>query len=174
MKKFFFTIVVMVCFLSQIDAQVRFGLKAGLNFDSFEDAQAKNSVGWQAGPLLQLVVPIIGIGVQPELLYVSKKYDDKGIGYFDIPINLRYELNLIVARPYFVAGPYFGFVVNVDKELESKIDKQKNGWGIGVGGGVEVWKLQVEMRYSWGLNDIGTLGTDLKTNTFSLSLGYLF
>ena len=174
MKKIFLLIIVMACFLSQADAQVRFGVKVGMNFDSFEDAKVKNSVGWEVGPMLQLMVPVIGLGVQPELLYISKKYGGDGIGYFDIPVNLRYELNLVVVRPYFVAGPYFGFVVHADRDFENKINKEKTGWGLNFGGGIELWKLQFEMRYSLGMNDIGLMGTDLKNNTFTLSLGYLF
>ena len=177
MKKIILLFVVMACFLSHSDAQVRFGVKAGLNFDSFNAAkeiEPANSVGWHAGPLLQLIIPGLGLGVQPELLYTSKKIDEKGIGYFDIPINLRYELNLLVVRPYFVAGPYFGYVVNIDESIEYKVDKDKAAWGIGVGGGLEIWKLQAEMRYSWGMNSIGTALTDLKNNTFTLSVGYIF
>ena len=188
MKKIFLVIFVMVCFSSHIDAQIRYGVKFGLNFDDLklekESASAstvKQSTGWQAGAQLQIMVPVLGFGFEPEVLYTAKKVEmgtkKNGLGYFEVPINLRYEFNLILLRPYVLAGPYFGYVVNMGKDLESHFEK--SDWGIGVGGGLEIWKLQFGLRYSWGMKDVTKKSiifgdSPMKNRTCTVSIGYLF
>jgi len=183
MKKIIVAIVIMACCMSQIDAQVKFGIKAGLNFDTFSPKNAKqdlkfeNSTGWQVGALLKINVPVVGLGIQPEVLYSVKNADvntePNSIRYFEIPVNLRWELNLLVVRPFLMGGPYFGYAVNTTgKIFDSEIDRFD--WGIGLGGGVEIWKLQLGARYSWGLQDVGVQDFKMKNNTFNVSLAILF
>ena len=180
MKKTFLTIVVMACFISQMDAQVRFGIKGGLNFDNPKVdklSSVEGSSGWHVGAMLQIMVPVIGLGVQPEALYTVKNVEvvgkKSGIGYFEVPVNLRYDINLLLLRPYITVGPYFGFVVNTSGEIK-KDYIQENDWGIGVGGGLEIWKLYTGLRYSMGMKNIGKDGFEMKNRTFSVSIGYLF
>ena len=186
MKKIILVIALMVGYMSQTDAQIKFGLKAGLNFDKFspknarQDLKFKNSTGWQAGALLKINVPVIGIGVQPELLYTVKKtnVDSKSnsIHYFEIPVNLRWELNLLLIKPFLMGGPYFGYAVNTTGKVFNADDANidKTDWGIGLGGGVEVWKLQLGARYSWGLQDVAVKDFKIRNNTFSASVAYFF
>jgi len=185
MKKIILVMVMMACYLSQINAQVHFGLKAGLNFDNFkmknvkiDPPTLKNSSGWQAGALLQFKVPVVGLGVQPELLYtVCKTNIDQAtnkIHYFEVPVNLQWGLNLLLVRPYLQGGPYFGYALKSDGTwFEDKINKFD--WGIALGAGVEVWKLQLSGRYQWGLQNVTKVTDfDLKNRRFNLSLGFLF
>jgi len=183
MKKIFLAIVVLACFSSQIDAQIKFGVKAGLNFDSFAFKENVTGIkdtydgatGWQIGGMLQVKVPIIGIAVQPELLYTVKKTDtDNGISYFEVPVHLSWGPDLLVVRPYVMAGPYFGFVVNTVGEI-SKDAIEKMDMGISLGAGLDIWKLQATARYSLGLKDLSSHESiELKSRTFTLSLGYFF
>ena len=112
MKRIILAIVMTAC-ISQISAQVRFGLKGGVNFENFNlknEANSgaglaiDNSTGWQAGALLQVKIPGLGVGVQPELLYTVLKanVDDQAnsVQYFEVPINLRLGLNLLLVRPF--------------------------------------------------------------------------
>ena len=190
MKKIILSIVVMACFLSQINAQVRFGVKGGLNFDNFNCKDVKNelkignSTGWQAGVLLQVKVPVIGIGVQPELLYTvrnAKMPVSQAIGkdvvntisYLEVPINLQWGPDLLLLHPYLMVGPYFSYTLNIKgDELKDKIDKLD--WGIGLGAGLDIRKLQFGARYTWGLQDVGVKDFEMKTNSFKVSLGFLF
>ena len=182
MKKIILSIMVMACFMSQIDAQVRFGIKGGVNFDSFKDAKSelsvKNSTGWQAGVLMQIKIPVVEMGVQPELLYtvLNAKVNDasNSIHYFEVPLNVRLGLNLLLVRPYFMGGPYFGYALKLDgKAFKDNIEKFN--WGIGLGGGVEIWKFQLDARYAWGLQDVSRVQDfKMKNNSFRLSLGFLF
>ena len=181
MKKIILTIVVMICLISQIDAKIRFGIKGGINSDSpkVENASASfaQSTGWHAGAMVQIMLPT-GLGVQPELLYTAKNMDiagkKNGIGYFEIPVNLRYEINLVLVRPYFTFGPHFSRPLNVSKLLEPMVNKDEWDWGLGIGGGIEIWKLHTGLRYSWGMKDMGVSNFEMKNRTFMVSLGLLF
>ena len=183
MKKIILAILITACYISQINAQVKFGLKGGVNFDNYKlkntPLTVENSTGWQAGALLQLKVPGVGVAVQPELLYTVNKVNvdhaSNGIHYFEIPINLQLGLNLVLLRPYLQAGPYFGYALKTEGDVfKEKINKFD--WGIGLGGGLEIWKLQFDARYSWGLQNVTISATnfEMKNNRFTVSLAYLF
>ncbi|MDR2040572.1 MAG: PorT family protein [Bacteroidales bacterium] len=180
MKKIAFIIVVMISFAGNVHSQVHFGVKGGLNFPKFksDELSLKDATGWHAGILLQFKVPIIGLGVQPELLYTSHKMKidniSNKIGYFEVPVNVRWGFNLLIVRPFILAGPYFAYAVNFDGDT-FKDSVKKFDWGIGLGGGIEVWKLQLGLRYSWGLKNVSDASEfDLKNNKFSLSAAILF
>ena len=181
MKKLVLTVLVTACLTGQIDAQIRYGLKAGLNFDKPKDAgmSVESATGWQAGAFAEVILPVVGIGVQPEVLYTVKKSksnsSSSSISYFEVPINLRYELNLLVLRPYILAGPYFGYAVGFDGRYD-KNNIEKTDFGVGFGAGVELFnKLQVGLRYSLGLKDVSVINAvEMKNRTFSLSAGILF
>jgi len=184
MKKIFLAIVIMACFMSQINAQFKFGLKGGVNFENFAMKDASNSLkfenstGWQAGALLQIKIPGVGVALQPELLYTATnaKVDEvsNSIHYFEVPINGQLGLNLVLLRPYLQAGPYFGYALKTEGDtFKDKINKFD--WGIGLGGGVEIWKLQLDARYSWGLQEVSSVKEfKMKNNRFTLSLAILF
>jgi hypothetical protein len=169
-------ILIAFMFAGSIHAQLRFGVKAGVNFSEFnskEQILQKEGAAWQLGLASQFKIPLTGIGIQPELLYSVNKGDDNSIGYFTVPINLRWQpLPIPFIKPVILAGPYFGYAVN----FKGFDDIKRFDWGIGLGAGVEIWKLQIEGRYNWGLQDIRERvnGVDFKSNVFTLSAIYFF
>ena len=180
MKKFFLVIVVMALFTSQVDAQLRFGAKAGLNFDNAKVkgaiAEPKSAAGWQTGVMVQAMVPIIGIAIQPELLYTVKNIDIAGIesniNYLEVPINLQWGPDLLLLRPFVMGGPYFAYAVSSSKIWENA---EKLDWGIGLGGGLDFLKFQATVRYAWGMKDVSKDNVEaLKNKTLTVSLGYFF
>jgi hypothetical protein len=188
-KKVFLSVVIMACYLSHINAQVHFGIKGGINFENFNYKDAKKeltidqSIGWQAGILLQFKAPVVGIGVQPELLYtvLHAKVSDatandvsNSINYLEVPLNLMWSFNLAIMRPFIMAGPYFSYAIHIDgDELKDRIDRFD--WGVGIGGGIEIRKIQFGARYTWGLQDVSSVKDfEMKNNTFRLSLAILF
>ena len=185
MKKIILAMVIMACFASQINAQLRFGLKGGLNFANFKIEQGAskkltydNATGWQAGALLQVKIPGLGLALQPELLYSVSKVDldqkENGIHYFEVPVNLQMGLDLKILRPYLQAGPYFGYALKSDGD-QLKDNINKFDWGVGLGAGLEVWKLQLDLRYSWGLQDVSSMKDfEMKNNRFTVALGLFF
>ncbi|MDR1593635.1 MAG: PorT family protein [Prevotellaceae bacterium] len=173
-------ILIAVSLVGSIHAQLRFGVKAGVNFSKFnskEQILQTEGAAWQAGLAAQFKIPLIGLGIQPELLYSVNKGKDNSIGFFTVPINLRWQpLPIPFIKPIILVGPYFGYAVNFKGFDTFKNDIKRFDWGIGLGGGVEIWKLQIEGRYNWGLQNMGerVKNFDLKSNVFTLSAIYFF
>lgn len=136
-------------------AQVKFGLKGGLNITtmslSSDVLNTSNRTGFFIGPTLLFNLPVAGLGIDASALYDQREAkvnsSDLDNGYssrnlkqksINVPINLRYGFGLsALASFYLAAGPQFGF--NVGDKNTSLYDNVSN------------WKL--------------------KTSTFSFNLG---
>ncbi|MDR2286077.1 MAG: PorT family protein [Prevotellaceae bacterium] len=173
-------ILVTVLLVGSVQAQFRFGVKAGVNFSEFNSKNQvlkKDGAAWQAGFAAQFKIPLIGLGIQPELLYSINKGANNSIGFFTVPVNLRWQpLPIPVIKPVILVGPYFGYAVNFKGFQNFRNDIKRFDWGIGLGGGVEIWKFQIEGRYNWGLQELGKKAKELnlKNNVFTLSAIYFF
>jgi len=158
MKKLLILLAVMAI-TTNIDAKIRFGAKGGFNFASLSGADFSNSLsgsyfsnrtGWHAGAVLNIGLPL-GIAIQPELLYNSKGADENAIGYIEIPVDLQWGIKLPMVRPYVSLTPYISYAVNSSLPIE-----RLQNWdgGIGVGVGLDFWKLQVSLKYFWGFGNV--------------------
>ncbi len=173
-------------------AQSGFGIKAGLNFNSMSDIKIgdietsiKGRTGFHVGVLYKLRLPL-GLALQPELLYTQKnstvdyksiKYDSK-IGYLQLPVNLQWGLDLLLFRPFIQVSPYIGYAISKSSDI-SNHDFNNFQYGMGLGAGLEIWKIQVSGRYCWDLGKLGefTLDRDkisAKNRGFELSLAIIF
>ncbi|MDR1416736.1 MAG: PorT family protein [Prevotellaceae bacterium] len=174
-----------------------FGIKAGVNAPSLktnlnllDEAKAERGLGFHAGVFGQVNIPIIGLGVQPELLYLNQsisyvdkdgKTDSKGASYLDIPINITWGIDFKVVRPFIALTPYMRYSFSDIKtwvnstgasSLEQKLNKFD--YGLGVGAGIDLFsKFQLMGRYSWGLSDL-VKDYNYKVRSFTVSLGYIF
>lgn len=131
MRKFFTAAIVAVSMLfaaSSAQAQVKFGLKGGLNVTNMslnsEVFDADNQTGFFIGPTVKFTLPIVGLGIDASALYDQRdakvKVEDDGASVeskiknqsINIPINLRYGVGLgSTASLFLFAGPQFGFNV---------------------------------------------------------------
>ena len=113
---------------SNAQAQVKFGLKGGLNVTNMslnsEVFDADNQTGFFIGPTVKFTLPIVGLGIDASALYDQRdakvKVEDDGSSVeskiknqsINIPINLRYGVGLgSTASLFLFAGPQFGFNV---------------------------------------------------------------
>ena len=131
MRKIFTAAIVAVSMLfaaSSAQAQVKFGLKGGLNVTNMslnsEVFDADNQTGFFIGPTVKFTLPIVGLGIDASALYDQRdakvKVEDDGSSVeskiknqsINIPINLRYGVGLgSTASLFLFAGPQFGFNV---------------------------------------------------------------
>lgn len=131
MRKFFTAAIVAATMLfstSSAQAQVKFGLKGGLNVTNMslnsEVFDADNQTGFFIGPTVKFTLPIVGLGIDASALYDQRDakitVEDNGASVeskiknqsINIPINLRYGVGLgSTASVYLFAGPQFGFNV---------------------------------------------------------------
>lgn len=188
----------------------QFGIKGGFNFTSFgdidlgKDATYKTAfekkTGFHAGMLYKFKIPMIGLSIQPELLFskVSGELSVSGnpgtrssalisdsevnISYLQLPVALQWGVDLMLFRPYLQVVPYVGVALDNatgNKNLEWDLNKFR--YGIGLGAGIDIWKLQVSGRYCWDLGKVADFewqGVKTfeggKNKGFELSLAILF
>ncbi len=176
MKKISILLLVAVLGAFGAQAQIRFGIKAGANFNKihFSDVESSfqpdNSCGWNAGVMTEFTVPIVGLCFDASLLYsrmnnaissdfnkeVSDALDSDmsyGKNFLEIPINIKYKFGIPVIgsiiKPFIYTGPSFAF--KLDKSIMDKTFQC--AWNIGIG--VELIKhLQISGSYGFGINNV--------------------
>lgn len=203
--KRFFTIVFAALFLCglTVSAQPKWGVTAGLNFNTskFSDIDVKARTGWSVGATCLVDLPL-GFSVQPSLLYHQKGANitdrvSQTMGYLELPVSVQWGPDLLIFRPFIDVTPYIGYALASDAKMSLpglNLDwntwegKKRFEYGLGIGAGVNVWKLQVIARYNWnfgslynvkGWDDIKEQIPALKRGSehfggVTLSLAYLF
>lgn len=201
MKKIL-TIVAITCiaFATPAQAQVKFGLKGGLNLTSLSadgvNSAISNKSGFYVGPTVKFTLPVVGLSIDGSALYDQRNAKIKGTDQtikaqsIQIPINVRYGIGLSsVVNVFAFAGPQFGFNIG-DK---SKLLDQMGEWSLkssnisgNIGIGATVFsKLQITANYNFQLsksgevkyiiNENGDEATGkMKFNSWQLGLGYYF
>ena len=188
MKKYFVVILMAIVVAMPSRAQVRFGLKGGLNLtqmsvsnSSVED-MFKNKAGYFAGPTIKIALPIVGLGIDVAALYdyreaeievsntqnntVTEKLKQQSI---QVPINVRYGVGLgSTANLFIFAGPQFGFNVgDKDKKLFDEAAEwtlRSSNVSANVGLGLLLMDyLQLSANYNIALGKTGEV--DFKSGT---------
>lgn len=197
MKKLLFVAIIAIGAISA-NAQVKFGVKAGLNFAKQTASVSGGSVstnsmtGFHAGIISEFNLSE-NLVLQPGLLFSQKgakisfggsDYTDI-YNYLDIPINLMYKINVDGAKILLFTGPSLSYALSgkekvgdnsVDIEFGSGDNQMRRfDLGFGIGGGLEFGSIQATANYNFGLANISN-STDakLKNNVFSISVAYLF
>ena len=172
MKKKIIAFLCAIAFLAvaiPAQAQLRFGVKGGLNitsvhFDS-DLLKSDNVTGFHIGPMIEATMPLLGFGFDAALLYSQKGMESSSSGvkttmktsYIDVPVNLKWKFGLPIVKAYLAAGPYASFRVGGDKiwnVLSDQLETKSFGAGLNFGAGVEVFNhLQVGFNYELGSTD---------------------
>lgn len=173
-----------LCLLSPAGVKAdNFGVTGGVSLMSLRNVEMKSSVGYHAGLAYKFKLPV-GFAVQPSLLYHSKAFGSEGeildtginVGYIELPVSFQWGPDLLLFRPFIDVAPFVGYALTnevyvhvFDAEGGPKT-LTKNTWenwnrfeyGLGLGGGIEVWKFQLVCRYNWNfgplMNTKGSIG----------------
>lgn len=195
MKKLLSTLMVIACLALAIpaQAQIKFGVKAGLNVSKLhlsENIVSKdNRAGFFVGPTAEFTLPLLGLGIDGSVLYNQFGVDsEEGTSTkksIEIPINLRWTVGFSsLVGAYVAVGPQFGFNVG-DRWFDEVCEFKKNTTSFNVGAGLKLLgHLQVGANYNFALKDNGkihdgdiedlaTIG-GFKQNTWQVSVAYLF
>lgn len=198
MKKILTIAVLFAALMTAVPAkaEVKFGLKGGLNLTSISlDANAiskSNQAGFFIGPTFKFTIPIVGLGFDASALYDQRKaeVDNTSVKQqsIQIPINLRYGIGLgSTASIYFFAGPQFGFNVG-DKDIKTDVGNwtfKSSNISANVGLGLMLLRhLQISANYNFGLGKTGELEQDIpgaiksiddgKLNAWQIGVAYFF
>lgn len=207
MKKTILSLVALVAaftFATPSQAQVKFGVKAGLNVNSVSldnlssNIDGDNRTGFFAGLTADVTLPLVGLGADISVLYDNKVIglsengmdDTKTLHYVTLPINAKYTIGFSsLASVYLATGPQFSWNVGGRSWAPSHIgagwELKKSEFSWNVGAGVTVLShVRVGYNYNIGIGNTAettVLGTGLnaikgklKNNTHQISLTYLF
>lgn len=204
MKKIFTLVVFLAAMTFTAQAQVKFGLKGGLNLTNMrfdKDVVSKsNQAGFFIGPTVKFTLPVVGLGIDAAALYDQRSAKLDGVDEtlkqrsIQIPINVRYGFGLgSIAGIYFFAGPQFGFNVGdkVTNIISNVVDwrLKDSNLSANVGLGLMLLNhLQISANYNIAFGTTGEFNvlTDVasrtwdtvtgktKANAWQLSLAYYF
>ena len=199
MKKFFILLLAMaggLCMSVPVRAQLLgWGVKGGVNLSAINwkggiSGNKDNSTGFFIGPMAELTIPLVGVGLDAALMYSQRgnKYEVEKEGTrawvdgrqrgMEIPVNLKYTFGLgRMLGLYVAAGPDFFFNFKHFKAGTSdgtsavsggKEAAKKTQVGLNLGAGVKLLRhLQVGINYQIPMGDSFTLGE--AWNAFSKS-----
>lgn len=199
MKKNYFLLSLIAFLVLSISAtaQIKFGAKVGVDVADHKInssiLNAKNRLGFQIGPTVDLMIPATGWGVDLSLLYGYKKYsidekeanvDISNYNYLMIPLNIKKRFSIIIAGMYVSAGPYAavklsgGDLKRAGEEFKAKSFEAGINAGVGVNLFSKVdlglnYKCKLTDNYSADKGDIGNIG-DKTYQTWSVGLTYFF
>ena len=180
MKKILSLIVMAVAFAAPSQAQIKFGLQAGLNLTSMSvnkseiESLVKNNSGFFVGPTIKFTVPVVGLSFDAAALYdqrsgkvtVNNSEQTLKQQSIQIPVNVRYGVGLgSIANIFAFAGPQFGFNLgdndksfNVGNTVDTVKDwtlKSSNlSANVGIGATL-LSHLQLKVNYNIALGKTG-------------------
>ena len=86
------------------------------------------------------------------------------MGYLEVPVSLQWGPDLLIFRPFVDVTPYVGYALSNDLKADiaglvnitdsSWEGKQRFEYGLGIGGGIDVWKLRLIARYNWNFGSL--------------------
>ena len=162
--------VAAMLYATSVNAQIKFGLKGGLNVTSMSFSEdvfdASNKTGFFVGPMVKVTVPIVGLSFDAAALYDKKEAKVKANGddydltgknvkqqSINIPVNVRYGFGLSsLANAFVFAGPQWGINVG-DKNFKwadtASYSLKKSNFSVNVGAGVTLLShLQISANYN--------------------------
>ena len=169
-------------------------VKAGFNYTNASSVQDLKSgkTGWQFGAGFQ-TESWTGFSLQPELIYKVKgvTLEDAtkvSMNYVELPVNIQWGPDLLIARPFIFASPFLGYNIGTKFSKETTLADTINRnfhrfeYGLGLGLGINVWKLQITGKYNWNFGQITTWsdaqanvkGLDPAAKTFEICVGLKF
>ena len=183
--------------LADASAQLRFGVAGGATFSklSKQTVNTENITQYHAGVTVQVKLPL-GFAIQPSLLYNVKgsrfaldeeAYQgasaDLTMGYLELPVSFQWGPDLLLFRPFLDVTPFVGYGLNNKLDIAG-LYSLKNTWsgssisrweyGLGLGVGLEIWKVQVIGRYNWNLGSVSDLKADLDEGSFGSAVKNAF
>lgn len=181
MKRFFAIAILALCLTAiTAEAQVKFGVKGAFTYTSLNlkeatwDQMINSKTGYNVGVALNIDLPL-GFALQPEVAYIQtgtqmefdvpiigKQSVDLNIGSLEVPVGIQWGIRLGPVRPFVQCVPYLSIPLAHTMKLNDKTLELENNdelWskvngGVGVGFGLDVWKLQLSCRYKWDLGNI--------------------
>ena len=204
MKKVFLMMSLALACSQTSSAQIDFGVKAGLNYNS-ESIQsvnedvftgAESKTGYHAGIWLRFKLPIIGFYLRPEIVYTNLenellyKIRETAPSQTTSYNFQKIDIPVLIGKKFFgignvFAGPSFQYILNSDFSLNDISEVDTDGFSVGLqfGAGIELGNLGIDVRWERGLNTIEStflnalserVTFDTRVNQIIIGLSYKF
>lgn len=180
--KFTLALILVSAFSFESVAQVKFGLKGGVELKeatlSSAVVEVENMTSFSIGPAIEAMILPIGVGslgVEAALMYndnrmkvsaitaggsTNLKEEEVTNRYLDLPVNakVKFGLGMLPLRLYVAAGPYAAMRIGGDKidfeVLKDKIENKAFQAGANIGLGLEAFDIvQLGFNYRIKLTD---------------------
>jgi hypothetical protein len=204
MKKVFLMMSLALACSQTSSAQLDFGVKAGLSYNS-ESIQsvsedvftgAESKTGYHAGVWLRFKLPIIGFYLRPEIVYTNLenellyKIRETAPSQTTSYNFQKIDIPVLIGKKFFgignvFAGPSFQYILNSDFSLNDISEVDTDGFSVGLqfGAGIELGNLGIDVRWERGLNTIEStflnalserVTFDTRVNQIIIGLSYKF
>ena len=180
MKKIIFACFLLTLVTKNSQAQLQFGLKGGVNYnsDSFESVSndvlngAKTKTGIHTGLWVRAKLPIIGFYIRPEVVYTELNNSVNYKGTFSAPETTDFKFRkidvpVLIGKKFLgignvFAGPSFQYILSSDFELNDlrEVSTESFSLGIQLGAGIELGRLGIDLRWERGLSKTETVFVD--------------
>lgn len=174
-------IAIVLGFVTTVNAQIRFGVKAGANFSQLYTSgatsglnadQYKGRFSYHFGGVMEYSLSNM-FAIQPELMYMNQGANlksDNSFGMSDghvtlnsiqLPVNVKASFPLGKNKLYVYAGPYVGY--NIYGKARGKIDGNKQD--------ASLFSKGSDMkRLDYGVG----MGVGIEVNKFTIGVGNQF
>jgi hypothetical protein len=206
MKKLILVIATLTFSIACYSQSFEIGVKGGLNITAADvmqkvsnDLQITNKNTFNGGIYGRFKIKLIGLFVQPELVYNTRGYNfeikepisgetinlKQQAYYIDVPVLVGLKM-LKFLRIY--AGPNFQYllkneITGIDEVKALEIDFKKTGMkkastGVQIGFGLDLLKFRIDVKYDFNPTDMGSpfsyqsQAQSIKTSLITIQLGY--
>jgi len=200
MKKFILVLAALTFSIAAYSQGFEIGIKGGVNITAADvmtkasnDVKITNKNTYNGGVYGRLKIKLIGIFVQPELVYNTRGYNfditangktyniKQQAYYIDVPVLVGLKMFKFL-RVY--AGPNFQYllkneITGIDDIVDfKKTDMKKANTGVQIGLGLDLSKFRVDLKYDFNPTDMGSpfsyqnQAQSIKTSMVTIQLGY--
>ncbi len=182
MKKSVLSLIMVLAMVAvlPVGAQVKFGVKAGVNLSQMsmdkDVFNTSNRAGFFMGPTLKVGLPVLGLGLDMSALYNRQEAKVEGINnkvntvlkqqQLIVPVNVKYGIGVgSIANVFVFAGPQIAFNIGDKVKKISELKDQAAQWtlqssnfSVNAGLGLTIaTHFQVTANYNVGVGKTGDI-----------------
>ena len=148
--------LLLLCASFVVNAQSGFGIKFGVTFPTADvkNKDMGNPTDYHVGVTYNQDLSA-GFSFQPSFAFNSSGTGSKS-GSIRLAASLQWGPDLLLFRPFVDVSPFVAY------KFGNVADSERWRYGLGIGGGVDIWRFQLSCRYNWNLGGV------------SLGLAYFF
>ena len=195
-KQILAVVVLLMTAVMGLHAQSRIGILAGITSSDSNVKEFKTSSVslYHAGVAANFPLGL-GFAIQPQVGYQVKGVSmdqitsvssadainslETKVGYLEVPVQIQWGPDLVAFRPYVFGEPFIGYGLTMQAESDKdtvkndfdKFSMNRVEYGLGLGVGLEVWKIQLAAKYFWNFGSLADgdnkVSTDAIVDTVS-------